>query len=668
MIFDQFHYGVCHYPEHEPLERLASDIARIARAGFSFVRIGEGAWGYFEPEEGQFQFELFDKVIAQCKRHDIKVIFGTPTYCAPAWVSEKYPETLRWNFSRIPMGHGSRRNFNYTSPKYLELSDKICTALAEHYKKKKQIIGWQLDNEFNCHMDVSYAPSDEAAFRVWLKNKYGKIEKLNEAWGTLFWSQQYGSFDEVHLPQPTATYLNPHALLDESRFISDCVVAFAARQAAILRKANPRWLITHNGVFSNVNGPDLVEKGKLNFFSHDQYPAFVPEWGYASSWLIRARSLSFPYAILEQQAGPGGQMIYLHATPRPGQIRLWAWQSIAHGAKMLSYFRWRTCAYGSEQHWHGLIDADDVEGRRLAEARQMGVELAKLPKAVFDAPVVRKAVVLRDYDNEVNEKRINTYVGEAKEEHERWAMELARRQIPVDYVWRDGNKLNLSGYSLIVAPHLKMIDKQTVESLLQAVQRGATLVIGAQSGTKNEHLHIVSQQAPGIWRKHIGVEVEDWSSLPRGEVRNAKMADGRTVPLIAFAEKLKTTARGTTVLASHDAGDPLFAGGAAITRTPCGKGAIVYVGGYLGGEGVEALADEVLDAVGLTGLVDATANVEAIARDAGKKKYLFLMNHGAKAEEVRGLPEKSRDLIAGAVLPARTITLPPYGVAVLEHH
>ncbi len=204
-IWKDFHYGVCYFPEHWHPNRHADDIKRIADTGMNIVRMAEGAWATFEPVEGEFHFDLFDNVIDLCAKHGLKVIMGTPTYAAPAWVSHKYPEVLRWNYNRIPMKHGSRRNFNYTSPVYLDLSDRICTALADHYKKAKPVIGWQLDNELNCHMDVSYAPADTLAFRKWLRAKYKTLDRLNAAWGTAFWSLVYSEWDQIDLPHPTPT-------------------------------------------------------------------------------------------------------------------------------------------------------------------------------------------------------------------------------------------------------------------------------------------------------------------------------------------------------------------------------------------------------------------------------------------------------------------------------
>ncbi|HEY1921133.1 MAG TPA: beta-galactosidase, partial [Tepidisphaeraceae bacterium] len=557
-MFKTFQLGVCYYPEHWPASRHAADIRRIKENGIDLVRMGEGAWSYFEPEEGRFQFDLFDRAIELCGRNGIKVIFGTPTYCGPAWIATNYPEVLRWNFQRIPMGHGSRRNFNYTSAKYLELSDRICTALAEHYAGEKQIVAWQLDNEFNCHMDVSYAPSDTVAFRRWLEEKYQTLEKLNRAWGTAFWSQTYTDWEQIDLPHPTSAPLNPSQLLDESRFISDTVVKFAGRQAKILRGYNKNWLITHNGLFGNIDGPELVKQ--LDFFGHDQYPLFMESWPARAEGLVLARSLSFPYAILEQQSGPGGQMTYLQRTPRPGEIRLWAWQSIAHGAKLVSFFLWRTCPFGSEQHWHGLIDQDDKNNRRLAEAKVFGGEAHRLPGDFFDSRPAKIVGVLRDFDNEINERRINTYVKSGAGEHARWLSALSAAHVPADYVWASSP---FAGYKVLILPHVKMISRALAEKLEKYIRSGGTLLLGAQTGLKDLDCHIVEKTPPGLLSGLAGVEVADWTTLAADETRSARLVTGKDIVMEAFVERIRpTTAK---VLARWNGGDSLLGDAAAIT-------------------------------------------------------------------------------------------------------
>lgn len=660
-MWKDFLYGCAYYPEAWDPKRHPEDIARMVKAGFDVVRLGEGAWSYWEPREGEYQFELFDRVIDLCRKHGVKVIMGTPTYAAPAWVSTQYPDVLRRDFNRIPMKHGGRRNLNYTSPNYLDLSDKLCTALAQHYKGEKQIVGWQLDNEFNCHMDVSYAQSDTVAFRAWLKERYKSLDRLNRAWGTSFWSQTYSDWNQIDLPHPTAAYMNPHQLLDETRFISDCVVRFAARQAVILKRHNPKWQITHNGLFANIDPTTLKET--LDFWSHDHYPLFWDDghfWVYGTK-LLEARAMSEPFAIMEQQSGPGGQMSYLHRTPRPGEMRQWAWQSIAHGARTFLYFRWRTCPYGSEQHWHGLLDPDNRDNRRLAEAKQTGKEIRSLPRAFYDATVTKAVGVLREYDNEANDRRINTYNKDGQWEQHRYCGELQKQHVPVDIVW---TTTDFRPYKLLIAPHLAMIDKPLAAKLTAYVRSGGTLVLGAQSGTMTTDLHLIDQPAPGILRPLAGVEVEDWTVLPNGQTRSATFADGEAIALSTFVERLRV--RGATPIATWTGDDTLLDTAPAITVRKIGKGRVYYIGGYLLDPAIPALIQRLLKAVRLKPVVQASSAIETVERRLGKKRFIAMLNYNGKGKEaVTALPE-GKDWISGKPVKNGSFTLDPFGVAIIE--
>jgi beta-galactosidase len=657
MFFKNFHIGACYYPEHWPASRHADDLRRMRDAGFDLVRLGEGAWSYFEPEEGKFQFDLFDRAIDLCRKNDIKVIFGTPTYCGPAWIASEYPEVLRWNFQRIPMKHGSRGNYSYASPKFLELSDRICTALAKHYADEKQIIGWQLDNEFNCYMNVSNSPSDTLAFRKWLKEKYRTLAALNRAWGTAFWSQLYTDWNQLDLPHPTSAQPNPTHLLDESRFISNTVVQFAARQAKILRRHNRGWLITHNGLFGNVDGPQLAKQ--LDFFSHDQYPLFAEDWPARAETLVQARSLSFPYAILEQQSGPGGQLTYFQRTPRAGELRLWAWQSIAHGAKLLSFFRWRTCPFGSEEHWHGLLDQDNKDTRRLAEAKTLAREIRKLPSEFFDIAPTKFAAVLRDFDNGINESRINTYAKSGEAEHARWLRSLSTARIPTDYVWPDSR---FNQYQLLILPHIKIVTRELADKLMQYVSGGGTLVLGAQSGLKDINCHIVERTAPGLFSKLAGVEIEDWTTLPTAETRTARLATGPNIAFTTFVERLRLT--GATPIARWAPGDSLLSDSPAITVNSVGKGTVYYIGGYSSIAATDSLVQYLIAAKNIATPLAAPAEVEIIHRSARKSRYLIALNHGPASQRLSQVP-RSENVLTGKSVDG-DLVLAGFDVAVLR--
>ena len=669
---DSLLYGVCYYPEHWPLKTQDDDLARIADCGMNVIRLGEGAWWYWEPTEGRYQFDLFDRVIDRCKSLGLRVILGTPTYTAPAWVSHNYPEVLRHDFRRLPIKHGGRRQYTYNSPKYLELSDRLCTELARHYKDESAVIAWQLDNEFNNAMDVSYAPCDTRAFAAWCRAKYASLEALNEAWGTTFWSQVYDDWEQIDLPHPTVPYNNPHQLLDETRFISDSVVAFARRQAAILRAANRRWAITHNALFWNVDGPELA--GVLDYFCHDQYPPFYRDWHAASFKLIEARGLSFPFGVMEQQSGPGGQQQYFLRTPRPGQQRLWAWQAVAHGAKLISYFTWRTLPYGTEQHWHGLLDHDGKDNRRVAEARQTGDELRSLPDDFWDAVPLKQVAILRDFDNETNDRRINTYNKTGQWEIGRWMAAAGREHVGVDFVWTGDalgaalglpdasarrapaarrNKNNSAGqsstalaagdagepaaphYRVLIAPHQKITDAQLVRQLTAYVRAGGVLVLGAQSGLKDRNLHIVQQTPPGPLARLAGVEVEDFSTCVDDEAHAVITDDHAGFALNTFVERL--TLRGARAIGRWAGDDPLLAGAPAVTEHRVGAGRVIYIGGYAPDDAVAVLLRRLLGELAIEPPVRAPAQVEVLHRRSRRGDYLVLLNHSGDPQWVEGL-------------------------------
>ncbi len=193
-----------------------------------------------------------------------------------AWLTEKYPEVLNARMDGVLLRHGARRHYNYNSPVYQELSARITGKLASHYAKRDCIIGWQLDNEINCEVDVFYSESDTVAFRRFLKEKYGTIDALNEAWGTAFWNQTYTDWKEVYVPRTTISdSTNPHEVLDYTRFVSASARRFAKMQSDIIRRyLKPGDFITTNGLFGNPDN-HTMRRESLDFMTYDSYPNFA---------------------------------------------------------------------------------------------------------------------------------------------------------------------------------------------------------------------------------------------------------------------------------------------------------------------------------------------------------------------------------------------------------
>ena len=362
--------GTCYYPEHWPENLWKEDLRRMLDTGIEVIRIAEFAWSKVELTEGNFNFDFFDRFLDLAEEVGMKVIFCTPTATPPAWLTQKYPEVLNADIKGNLYRHGMRRHYNYNSPVYRELCVRITEKFASHYGQRKCIIGWQIDNELNCEKDLFYSESDTKAFRVFLQEKYGDLEELNRAWGTVFWNQTYTDWEEVYVPRYTySDSVNPHQTLDYVRFISASARSFAKIQSDIIRiYAKPGDFITTNGLFGHLDNHKMAEES-LDFMTYDSYPDFGycldmydgspaalrdRKWG---KNLSEVRAVSPVFGIMEQQSGACGWNTRMEApNPRPGQITLWTMQSVAHGADYVSYFRWRTCTMGTEIYWHGILD------------------------------------------------------------------------------------------------------------------------------------------------------------------------------------------------------------------------------------------------------------------------------------------------------------------------
>ena len=150
-------------------------------------------------------------------------------------------------------------------------------------------------------------------------------------------------------------------------------------------------------------------KESLNFMTYDSYPNFAycldsyqeadllkDRWW--SHNLAEVRSISNRFGIMEQQSGANGWNISMEApTPRPGQMTLWTMQSIAHGADYISFFRWRTCTFGTEMYWHGILDYSGRDNARLTEVTELAEHIQKIHE-IAGAMYRAKVATVKEYE------------------------------------------------------------------------------------------------------------------------------------------------------------------------------------------------------------------------------------------------------------------------------
>ena len=631
--------GVCYYPEHWPREIWAEDLERMLEAGIETVRIAEFAWSKFEPHENTFTFDFFDEFLDLAHKMGMKVIFCTPTATPPAWLTTKYPEVLNANKEGVLYRHGSRRHYNYNSSRYRAFTERIVEKIASHVGSHPAIVGWQIDNELNCETDLFYSESDSVAFRRFLERKYGSLEQLNHAWGTVFWNQTYTDWTEIFVPRMTASGgINPHQSLDFSRFISDSLCSYAKLQSDILRKyIKPGDFITTNGMFANVDNHRLTEES-LDFYTFDSYPNFAyllhsfdghsptlrdRMW---SRILSEVRSVSPIFGIMEQQSGANGWNNRMEApTPKPGQMTLWTVQSIAHGADFVSYFRWRTCTFGTEIYWHGILDYSGRENRRIRELREIHLLVQRL-EDVAGAEYEARVAIVRDYDN-IWDSREDTWHRGFDEISVNGLYEAAQlTHTPVDFVYmREGLRAeDLRRYEVVFVPHGVIADAWQAKVLEGFVSAGGTVVFGCRAGYKNPFGHCVTEKLPGVFRDLSGTDVVEYSLVSPADGAVRVDWDGDVFEAVHYNDVLEPL-EGGQVLARYLDND--YSGAAALIEKSTGKGRALYYGATFSPETARLFLEKLGVAEPYADLVKIPECVEIAVRVKDGIKYMFLLNY-----------------------------------------
>lgn len=520
--------GVCYYPEHWPESWWEQDARRMREIGIEFVRIGEFAWSRYEPERGKFDWGWLDRAMDVLRKAGLKIVLGTPTCTPPKWLVDDDPEMIPVDEEGRPRGFGSRRHYTFSSKSYWEESRRIVEILSERYGNHPGLVGWQTDNEYGCHDSIlSWSATDLAAFQEWLRRKYQSPEQLNEAWGNAFWSMEVTRFDQVSLPNLAVTETNPAARLDFWRFHSEQVAAYDAMQCAIIRANSPGRWVTHNfmGFFNEFDHWAVGDN--LDLASWDSYPiGFVERFPFTEAEKNRWALTSHPdiaafhhdlyrgvghgrFWVMEQQPGPVNWAPW-NPVPKPGMVRLWTWEALAHGAEVVSYFRWRQATFAQEQMHAGLnlpgLHELSQGGR---EAQVVGGEI----NAVGTLPQTAKAPVAIVYDYESSWiTRIQAQGADFRyyELAFRWYEAVRRLGLNVDFV-RPGT--SLAGYQLVLVPSLLHVNEQAEKAFAAAE---GIVVYGPRTGSKTRNYGIPPNLPPGPLAALTKLRVLEVSSLRPG--------------------------------------------------------------------------------------------------------------------------------------------------------
>lgn len=683
--------GVDYYPEQWDSSLWETDVEHMKEAGVTIVRLAEFAWSRLEPQEGVFDFSWLDQVISLFQERQIEVFLCTPTCTPPQWMFHKYPEIIQMDKMGRRIATGIRGHRCMSSQVYRAFCEKIITAMVSHYRDWGNVIGYQIDNELEANHCC--CPVCEAAFRDWVRRKYKSIEAVNDAYGNVVWSGEYSSFSELKPPLGEhPMWLNPSLHLDFERYASDSTVDYVRFQTKLIRRLDAKARITTN-TWLCEHMPDFYDLfDELDFVSYDNYPtAQLPKasrelYSHAFHLDLMRGIQGKPFWIMEQLSGIVGSWMPMGRLPQPGMLRGYSLQAIAHGADAVLHFRWRTAKAGAEMYWHGILDTNNVQGRRYQEFQDLCRQIAQLSEVAGAMPHNQVALLYaseQEYAFRLQHQAEGMYYFE---QLKAWHDAFTCLGIGVDII----NQTHpFESYQVVIAPTLLVHHRKVEEQLYAFAKRGGTVILTNRCGVKDETNQSVMEPLPSVYSALSGVMVseydplgEDWQELQisdavwkQGIERwRAKGLAGKTeqlaksfctrwADLLSVRQDLPDTAE---VLAAY--ADHFYQGTAAVTRHCYEAGICYYVGTVLQREAYISLAEKILKEQRIQFDPDLPVGIEITERKKGTESWRFLFNNTDQIQEwedsVVFQPGEGMQLVDGVI--ENPVRLQPFEMKILH--
>ena len=627
-VFQQtgIEFGCDYNPEQWPEEVWLEDVALMREAGVTLVAINVFGWALVEPRPGEFDFRELDRIIELLADNGIGINLGTGTSSPPPWLTALHPEVLPAADDGTTRWPGGRQAWCPSSPVFREYALRLAREVGRRYGAHPAVRLWHISNELGCHNALCYCDTSAIAFRRWLARRYETVGALNAAWGTTFWSQRYGSFDEILPPRATLSSRNPAQVLDFARFSSDEVLAYYLAEAEVVRAESALPVTTNFMVTAHIRTQDYWRWAEhVDIVANDHYLDHrladpLTELSFAAD-LTRGLAQGSPWLLMEQAAGA------VNWQPRniaktPGEMVRNSLTHLARGADGICFFQWRASAQGSEKFHSGLVSHAGTDSANWGEVLQLGRILGSLREVIGSSVVADVAIVFGweawwATDLESRPSLDVTYLDQVH----RLYRALWQAGVTVDVV-RPGAEL--SGYRLVVVPALSLISDADAAVISRFVEGGGSALVTFFSGIVDENDRVRLGGYPGAFRELLGISTDEF--FPLGVDETVTLDDGSHGRI--WTER--TRLRGADAIASYTSG--ALTGFPAITRAHAGDGTAWYLGTTLDADALREFVLRVAREAGVATHPEHGQNrLEVVLRRSADHDYLFAINHGDAA-------------------------------------
>ncbi len=660
-------FGGDYNPEQWPEETWEDDFRLLQKARINIMTLNVFNWALLQPDETSYCFDKLDKVMELTQKYSIHVCLATSTGAHPAWMARKYPDILRVTQGGMRRKYGRRHNACPNSPTYRKYAKALVEELAKRYADYDNIVAWHISNEYG---GICYCDNCEKQFRLWLQKKYGTIEELNRVWNLNFWSHTMYDWEDVVVPNMLSEEFEDNGIrtmfqgisLDYARFNSDGMLECFNMEKEIVKKYMPDVLVTTN--FMGAYKPIDYQKwgDSLDFVSWDNYPNYDdgPAEIAMRHDLMRGLKDGKPFALMEQTPGVSNWQ-EVCKLKRPGILRLWSYQAVAHGSDTVMFFQMKQNIGACEKFHTAFINhVGNGETRVFREASGLGAELKeKVKDLTLGARTDAKIAIVFDWDNwwavenSAGPSRLLSYVEEIKQYYKA----LYDMNYDVDMI---SVKTDLSGYRLVIAPLLYMCKEGFDKKVEEYVAGGGTFLTTYFSGIVEDHDLVVCGGYPGKLKDVLGIWVEETDALPAEEANLFSYGE-KTFPARILCDLIHL--RGAKMLGAYQ--KDFYAGMPVLTKNSFGKGNAYYVGTRANEGFYQIFLKEICDKLELKPAAYTEPGVEAAVRVNNNGRFLFLLNHNPcetayQVEEPGAEILSGRDYAAGDML-----KLGAYDVAVL---
>jgi beta-galactosidase len=617
------YYGGDYNPEQYPEHVWDEDIRLMKKAGVTMVTIAVFSWAKIEPEHGVFEFDWLDKVIEKLQNAGIFIDLATATASPPPWLAHTYVDVFPVDEHGNRFVYGSRQTYCPNSPSYKKHAAKLCEKMVARYKDLSNLRLWHINNEFACNTPMCFCENCAAEFRGWLLERYGGVEGVNEAWGTSFWSQQYGSLDEILPPAATTAQKNPGQVLDYQRFMSDSFLNLYKMERDIIRSSDSGIPITTNLLPDFKPLDYFTWAPEMDIISWDNYPNPAPGNLFTEPGFMHdlARGLKEqPYLLMEQAANQVNWRPVNSAKP-PGIMRLHSYQALAHGADSIMFFQMRQSRKGSEKFHSAMIPYNGNEkNRSFRECVQLGRELEKLAE-IQGSRIHSDIAIMFDYNSwwameyqPGTSNRVH-YLEQVKQ----WYYHFVQAGFSVDIV-PQGRCLD--DYSILLAPTLYLLHPGGEDSIKKFVKKGGSFLGGFFTAIVDETDGLIEDGALGPLREVFGIRIDEYNALESQE-RISFVYEGQSFESNIWTESL--IADSAECIAEYSSS--FLKGQPAITKNSYGQGTAWYVSNDLPKEVRERIVHSLLKEQGLKPSFQQFKDLEHTRRIKERAEYLFFLNH-----------------------------------------